>query len=344
MDDGSLGSSPRGSFRGSVPPSRKGSVTHATKVAGSREKLADESGFLNPGGGHPIWPGNHGSGQPPGASGHTNGTTATATTGKPTTAQASGQSNRKVSPHQVHPAKQHQELSRSRKSPSPAPPLKTQQAPIMPAPQESPIISAGKVNTKEMKTDPIPVNKVSQERAQNGKHKYNIDSKSAVKTAKMDNKTNKDHHKEKVVNGKLKENIPDVKQNSNLYPAVNTTINQDKKQLLVNPVIDNKVKHDSIKEEATVPNDVINPSEDVPYYARMTIIDDCSSLDNSINDEHKDKEEEELIQDVPLKEYNRSISEPPEENKHTNINPTRKLSEGEAKNSHLTGLFFPKID
>jgi len=346
MDDGSVGSSPRGSVRGSQPPSRQGSVPPGPTHKGngeSREKLAGESGFLNPGGGHPIWPGNHGSGQPPGPSGQTNGH------GKPGSKMA-GQANQKVSPHQVYPAKAHQEPSRSRKSPSPAPALKnTQQASNLPAQQEAAEKSDHNEPHKQVKLDPStrPSDKTqhkpkSQEKSQDISKQVT----ESLNTLKLESKTENDPTNNTTADTHTGD-IPEITVDSNLQPAADTAIYRDKQQLESNPLQDNEenveAKSDTLKEDQISPIMMTAQPEDPPYYARMTIIDDCSSLDNSISEEHKDKEEDDLIQNVPVKEYNRSISEPPEESKNSNLSSPRKLSEGESKNQNLTGLFFQKL-
>lgn len=71
------------------------------------------------------------------------------------------------------------------------------------------------------------------------------------------------------------------------------------------------------------------------HYARPTIIDDG-----------EDEAEDEVLDQMPViskKEFNRSISEPPEETSQE-VNPARKLSEGEGTGTgNLTGMFFQKL-
>eukprot|EP00092_Neocalanus_flemingeri_P034648 GFUD01037690.1.p1 GENE.GFUD01037690.1~~GFUD01037690.1.p1 ORF type:complete len:617 (+),score=161.08 GFUD01037690.1:261-1853(+) len=230
----------------------------------------------------------------------------------------------------------------------------------MPAPQDSVIACVGKPSptgptesNKQLKLDPstdtcekTPNNQLSQE-----KSKICQQIPESQKTPKLDLRTETDRLENLTDDtDKCTQDIPEIKLHTNLQTETGTTINQDKQESPSNPMQDNNEivneKYDSIKEGSISPNIMTNQPEDAPYYARMTIIDDCNSHDNSISDEHKDNEQEELIHNVPLKEYNRSISEPPDESKYTNSNSTRKLSEGEAKNqnlSGLTGLFFQKL-
>ena len=80
----------------------------------------------------------------------------------------------------------------------------------------------------------------------------------------------------------------------------------------------------------------ISASNDSQYYAKMTIIDDMDSLNNSISEE---PEEEEL--EGGRGKYTRSISEPPREaTLSLAATPVRKLSECEPRSNQLTGLFF----
>ena len=84
----------------------------------------------------------------------------------------------------------------------------------------------------------------------------------------------------------------------------------------------------------------ISASNDSQYYAKMTIIDDMDSLNNSISE---DPEEEELYKGVKegRTKYTRSISEPPREaTLSLAATPVRKLSECEPRSNQLTGLFF----
>ena len=84
----------------------------------------------------------------------------------------------------------------------------------------------------------------------------------------------------------------------------------------------------------------ISASNDSQYYAKMTIIDDMDSLNNSISE---DPEEEELYEGVEggRTKYTRSISEPPREaTLSLAATPVRKLSECEPRSNQLTGLFF----
>ena len=85
----------------------------------------------------------------------------------------------------------------------------------------------------------------------------------------------------------------------------------------------------------------ISASNDSQYYAKMTIIDDTDSLNNSISEDP----EEELYgsEEGPGRtKYTRSISEPPREATLSLVaTPVRKLSECEPNRSNqLTGLFF----
>ena len=69
------------------------------------------------------------------------------------------------------------------------------------------------------------------------------------------------------------------------------------------------------------------------HYARPTIIDDGD-----------DEAEDEVLDQMPIiskKEFNRSISEPPEATGQE-VSPARKLSEGEGT-GNLTGMFFQKL-
>ena len=69
------------------------------------------------------------------------------------------------------------------------------------------------------------------------------------------------------------------------------------------------------------------------HYARPTMIDDG-----------EDEAEDEVLDQMPViskKEFNRSISEPPEGTSQE-VNPARKLSEGEGT-GNLTGMFFQKL-
>ena len=80
----------------------------------------------------------------------------------------------------------------------------------------------------------------------------------------------------------------------------------------------------------------ISASNDSQYYAKMTIIDDMDSLNNSISEEA----EEEEVEGGRAK-YTRSISEPPRDaTLSLAATPVRKLSECEPRSNQLTGLFF----
>ena len=71
------------------------------------------------------------------------------------------------------------------------------------------------------------------------------------------------------------------------------------------------------------------------HYARPTIIDDG---DDELEDEVKDQ-----MPVIAKKEFNRSISEPPE-GTIQEVNPARKMSEGEGTGGgNLTGMFFQKL-
>jgi len=320
MEDGSIGSSPRGSLRGSrqgsVPPQSKGAIS--------------ETGHTNQGGGHPIWPGNHSSGQPPGsaASGITGIPSQTNGHGN-SSSQQSTQPVRKVSPHQVHPSKPHPDPIRTRKSPSPAPALKTTK-PVTATQNICKTASLSKTKSETLvKSDSnIKTNEKTQE---------TVDKAESQKT----------HIKESVTKGEKLPNSPAAvsnppvnTSNTKTQDAVDTSINQDKQQhsnLGKDKPENANAKHASIGLPSAAGDVTEKKVEDAQYYARMTIIEDSGS------DEHKDKEEEELIQSAGVKEYNRSISEPPEEARYQNMNSSRKLSEGEAKNNNLTGLFFQKL-
>ena len=79
----------------------------------------------------------------------------------------------------------------------------------------------------------------------------------------------------------------------------------------------------------------ISASNDSQYYAKMTIIDDTDSLDNSTSEEQE--------QDFERQKYVRSISEPPQAatlSLAEAATPVRKLSECEQRSNKLTGLFF----
>ena len=77
----------------------------------------------------------------------------------------------------------------------------------------------------------------------------------------------------------------------------------------------------------------ISASNDSQYYAKMTIIDDTDSLDNSTSEEQE--------QDFEKQKYVRSISEPPQSaTLSLAATPVRKLSECEQRSNKLTGLFF----
>ena len=77
----------------------------------------------------------------------------------------------------------------------------------------------------------------------------------------------------------------------------------------------------------------ISASNDSQYYAKMTIIDDTDSLDNSTSEEQE--------QDFERQKYVRSISEPPQAaTLSLAATPVRKLSECEQRSNKLTGLFF----
>ena len=77
----------------------------------------------------------------------------------------------------------------------------------------------------------------------------------------------------------------------------------------------------------------ISASNDSQYYAKMTIIDDTDSLDNSTSEEQE--------QDFERQKYVRSISEPPQSaTLSLAATPVRKLSECEQRSNKLTGLFF----
>jgi len=322
-----MGSSPRGSVRGSLPPSRQGSVPPPSK-GGSREKLPGESGLHNPGGGggHPVWPGSHSLGQPPGPGGQVNGH------GKPS-GHGGNQTSRKVSPHQVHPTKHHHDVNRTRKSPSPAPALKAgNSTPILGSRSDQEAKQLPKSDTSSRTCEKTQNKNFSQEK------KLNLESQ---KTPKLDMR--KKPNETDIADLPIDSTMPDIKIENLIKAVTETSINQDK-QLHSNPTQDNKenttAKHDPMQEHGAPPVGKSQKSEDASYYARMTIIEDCNSLDNSISE---DKEDEEIIQSAGLKEYNRSISEPPDESKYVAQNSNRKLSEGEGKSGNLTGLFFQKL-
>jgi hypothetical protein len=85
----------------------------------------------------------------------------------------------------------------------------------------------------------------------------------------------------------------------------------------------------------------ISASNDSQYYAKMTIIDDMDSLNNSISEEPEEEEEE--LEGGRAK-YTRSISEPPREaSLSLAATPVRKLSECEPRSNQLTGLFFQRL-
>ena len=85
----------------------------------------------------------------------------------------------------------------------------------------------------------------------------------------------------------------------------------------------------------------ISASNDSQYYAKMTIIDDTDSLNNSISEDPEEEEEEQNRLEVGRTKYTRSISEPPREaTLSLAATPVRKLSECEQRSNQLTGLFF----